>query len=78
MANVVICDRCGSFGKSGALGAIIVQPDLTNRTPEGKDVSELCPSCIGELMTWLKSAPARELTARPFTEPYSAPQDATQ
>jgi hypothetical protein len=53
MAGVNICDRCEAMVKGNALGDVAV---TTSGEPERETLSlELCPDCIGGLVSWLET-----------------------
>lgn len=51
VATVNFCERCESMGKSVAMGAIAYRTDAT----KGMTELEICPGCVDDFMTWLKS-----------------------
>lgn len=67
MANIVLCDRCGSIATDRVAGGM----DLTIRPDKETEFYGLCPGCIEELYRWLKSF---EDTNRPMIA-YKQPFD---
>lgn len=78
MARVVLCDRCGSMGFAGALGAVILQTTLPEgNSPAEETVSaELCPSCVGDIVAAIESTEV-EPSRVPFRSPWrrDAPEE---
>lgn len=50
MANIVLCDRCGSIATDRVAGGI----DFSMRPDRETEFFGLCPGCVEELARWLK------------------------
>lgn len=82
MSTVNLCDRCGTMGKSKAMGTVVIVPvnekaDVFGdavRTLTGKvERMELCPGCVGELMAWKDAEGGTRPKA--YSEPWEPPKD---
>lgn len=51
VATVNFCERCDSMGKSLVMGKLAYRTDAS----KGVTDIEICPGCVDDFMTWLKS-----------------------
>lgn len=88
MATVNLCDKCGTMGKSKAMGTVVIVPINDNADVFGDAVRttgpdtaestyrlEICPGCVQELMEWKAADPKGE-RPRAYSDPWSAPKPA--
>jgi hypothetical protein len=66
MANIVLCDRCGSIATDKVAGFVEIQP-RPDYEPEGFG---LCPGCVGEVYTLLKSVDTAPKALTAYREPF--------